>query len=287
MKKLKRFEKIYIEITNICNMNCSFCPKHSRKSEIMNKAKFEHILREIKPYTDYIYFHLMGEPLMHPELKLFLDISYSYGFLVNITTNGVLLPDKKEILLNSPALRKVAISLHSFEVNDTILSLEEYIENCADFSKEASERGIISELRLWNIDNSDNPVNDKIIQILKERLQIKEEIEFGLKNKRSIKIRDRTFLGVEKKFEWPDISKNSYGENLFCYGLRSHVGILADGTVVPCCLDSDGNIPLGNVFNEDFERIINSDRANRLYDGFSKRYAAEELCRKCGYAKMF
>ncbi|EPR14337.1 radical SAM/SPASM domain-containing protein [Ruminiclostridium papyrosolvens] len=288
---MKKFKKVYIEITNVCNLKCSFCPVSGRLPGFMDIKGFTHIIREVKPFCDYVYLHLMGEPLLNPNLESFLKICYDSLIKVNITTNGTLLNRCDELLLNSKALRKVSISLHSFEANEGNELLDSYINNTVSFIKKAVEKGIICELRLWNMDNGPikgtNDMNDEIIRKLEESFQPDFDLWLAVKNKPNVKLEDRLFISGSEIFEWPDISRDIIDEKVFCYGLRDQFGILVDGTVVPCCLDSEGNIPLGNIFKEPLSDILNSERALRIYDGFSGRKAVEELCKKCGYAMRY
>ncbi|AEY64410.1 radical SAM/SPASM domain-containing protein [Clostridium sp. BNL1100] len=288
---MKKFKKVYIEITNVCNLKCSFCPDSGRLPGFMDIKGFTHIIRQVKPFCDYVYLHIMGEPLLNPNLKSFLKICYDSLIKVNITTNGTLLNRCGELLLNSKALRKVSISLHSFEANEGNGLLDSYINNTVSFIKKAVEKGIICELRLWNMDNGQlkgiNDLNDEIIKKLEESFQPGFDLWLAVKNQVNVKLQDRLFISRAEIFEWPDVSKDIMDEKVFCYGLRDQFGILVDGTVVPCCLDSDGNIPLGNIFSESLSDILYSERARRIYEGFSGRKAVEELCKKCGYAKRY
>lgn len=289
---MKRFKKIYIEITNICNLNCNFCPKTKRELKLMDEDSFAHIVEKVKPYTDYIYFHLMGEPFLNPDLGRFLEISYENGLKVNITTNGTLINNVKDVLLSSPALRQVNISLSSFEANEQNEDLSSYLDRIIDFTQEANQRtNIYCALRLWNLDSDElkgsNKANSEILNILETRLKLDFKISDKLQESHRLKLGKNLFLNAAEKFEWPDINNIDVQENLFCYGLQDQIGILVDGTVVPCCLDSEGNIPLGNIFENSIEEILVSERAKNLYEGFSRRNAVEELCRKCGYAKRF
>ena len=259
---------------------------------MMTTEEFERILNQIKPYTDYIYFHLMGEPLSHPNLKTFLQISYEKGFKVNITTNGSLLPKVKTILLEAPALRQVNISLHSFEANNKDISLESYIEGVTGFVNAAhQESNIICSIRLWNMDSQttkgENDLNDVILGKLQEKLLLENDLKEQLKVANGLKLKQRVYINKAEKFEWPTLNRAIISEDVFCYGLRDQIGILADGTVVPCCLDSEGNIPLGNLYSENLADILETQRAKDLYDGFSKRYAVEEMCKRCGYATRY
>lgn len=285
--KMKKFKKIYIEITNVCNLSCNFCPKTSRKLKFMDKESFEYIAKSVKPYTDHIYFHLMGEPFLNKELKYFLDMSKENQLKVNITTNGTLIDDVKDILISAPALRQINISLHSFEANDEKVDFNNYINNIINFVKEAAERtSLICSLRLWNLEgmySASNDLNIDIFKLLEKEFQINCDLKESLKDKNSFKLRDNVYISMGQKFKWPSLQIEELGERVFCYGLRDQIGILVDGTVVPCCLDSEGSIPLGNIFDTSLEEIINSKRAKDIYNGFSGRKAVEELCKRCGF----
>lgn len=289
---MKRFKKVYIEITNVCNLSCNFCPKTKRKLMFMDEEHFNKVIKSVKSYTDYVYFHLMGEPFLNPKLSEFLEVCNENQLKVNITTNGTLINSVKDKLLMAPALRQVNISLHSFEANDEAISLEGYVDSIVSFIKEANEKSnIICSIRLWNMDSIElkgsNKQNSEIIHMLEEKLGLDFDLIEKLRENPSLKLRKNVYLNMAEKFEWPDINKESTDEEVFCYGLRDQIGVLVDGTVVPCCLDSEGNIPLGNLFEEPLENILNSKRAIELYDGFSKRCAVEELCKKCGYVKRY
>ena len=284
---MKKFKKAYIEITNICNLSCNFCPKTSRKLEFMDRESFEHIAKNIKPYTDYIYFHLMGEPFLNKELESFLEISKENQLKVNITTNGTLINEVKNVLLNAPALRQVNISLHSFEANEEQIDFNKYINNIIEFVKEAAENtNIICALRLWNLDtrySASNNMNIDIFKLLENEFEINCDLKEALKEKNSFKLRKNVYISMGEKFKWPSLKVEELGERAFCYGLRDQIGILVDGTVVPCCLDSDGSITLGNIFENNLDEILNLKRSKDIYNGFSERKAVEDLCKRCGF----
>lgn len=289
---MKRFKKVYIEITNVCNLSCNFCPKTKRKLKFMNKEDFSHIIKEVKPYTDHIYFHLMGEPTLNENIEYFLEESYKNNLKVNLTTNGTLLNKVSDKLINAKALRQINISLHSFEANEKTVEFEEYINNVTDFINKARENSnIICSIRLWNMDNEDlkgaNGLNNDILKMLENNLDLDFSLGKRLQESKGIKLKDKVYLNMAEKFEWPDADRLALGDEVFCYGLRNQIGILADGTVVPCCLDSEGTINLGSIFEKSFKDILEGERAKNIFEGFSNRKAVEDLCKKCGYATRF
>lgn len=289
---MKKFKKVYIEITNVCNLSCNFCPKTKRKLKFMNSEEFSHIIKEVKPYTDHIYFHLMGEPTLNEDIEYFLEESYKNDLKVNLTTNGTILSKVSDKLIKAKSLRQINISLHSFEANEKSVELEEYINNVTGFINNATENSnIICSIRLWNMDNEDlkgaNGLNNDILKMLEKNLQLDFSLGEKLQESKDVKLKEKVYLNMAEKFQWPDADRTTLGEEVFCYGLRNQIGILVDGTVVPCCLDSEGTINLGNIFEESFKDILESKRAKNIFEEFSNRKAVEDLCKKCGYATRF
>lgn len=277
---MKRFARIYVEISNICNLKCSFCPGTTRTPKRMSRDEFKIVLNKIKPYTDFICFHLLGEPLCHPDFEAFLKIAEEMRFMVTIITNGTLLSKNKDTLLNSKSHYKTVISLHSFEANDNKISFKKYLDDCFSYAKTAENKKIVV-LRLWN-NGGKNSLNDKILNTL-ENYFPKPWVE----ERNGTRIGKRIYIEYGDKFDWPSLENDNVEEKIFCYGLRTQIGVLADGTVVPCCLDNNGTIKLGNIFEKDLEEIINSPKAQSIYNGFSNRTACEELCKRCSFVRKF
>lgn len=277
---MKRFQKVYLEISNLCNLRCRFCPGTRRAPRQLSETEFVHLISKLRPYSDYLYFHLMGEPLCHPELARFLALANEYGFRVILTTNGTLLSRQQDTLLASHALHKVNISLHAFEANDLNMPFSAYLHDCFSFGR-AAHGGPLVVYRLWNQGGADRR-NDEILQAMEQFFP-----KPWVAERRGTRIAHRVYLEYGEKFDWPDLAAEDGGTNLFCYGLRDQIGVLCDGTVVPCCLDHEGDIPLGNLFRQSMEEILASDRAQAIYHGFSRREAVEPLCRSCGYARRF
>ena len=275
-------DKIYLEITNVCNLDCSFCHKTARTKKLMTEEEFDSLLHKIEGKARYLFFHLMGEPTLHPLLPRFIEEARRKGFLPAITTNGSLLSEKGDALLASLPY-KISISLHAPEAN-VAFSTDGYLQSCVSFAKEAAKRGCIIALRLWNLGSGAD--NSEILDFL--HASFPDEWQ-DIRGGRSQRLCTRIFLEWGDRFEWPDPSLPECppDSDLFCYGLRDQIGILADGTVVPCCLDADANLALGNLFTSELDEILSSPRAKAIYDGFTRRRAVESFCRKCGYARRF
>lgn len=275
-------DKIYLEITNVCNLDCTFCHKTVRQKKLMSEQEFNALTDKLRGRAKYLYFHLMGEPTLHPLLPKFVEVAKQKGFLPSITTNGSTLEKTANALLEALPY-KVSISLHAPEANPTFAD-ESYLDNCISFAKKASAKGCFVALRLWNLGtDADNT------QIL-DRLHAEFPNEWTrVRGRNSMRLQTKLFLEWGDRFDWPDESAPEIdaSSDAFCYGLRDQIGVLVDGTVVPCCLDADGALALGNLFDQDFDDILSCPRAHAIYDGFTRRRAVETLCRKCGYARRF
>ncbi|TQR16506.1 radical SAM/SPASM domain-containing protein [Psychrobacillus soli] len=289
---MKTFKKMYIEITSVCNLACSFCPPTARKANILKVDKFNEILDQIKPHTKYIYLHVKGEPLLHPRVDQLLDAAHAKEFKVNITTNGTLLKKNRHKLLGKPALRQMNFSLHSFDGHEGSTDREGYLAEILSFAKEAAAQGVLISFRLWNLDpvhatSEQKRKNQETLDILEKEFNLDYKIEEKVVPGSGVKIADRIYINQDHEFQWPSLLAPEDDGKGFCHALRSQAAILVDGTVVPCCLDGEGVIDLGNINDKPFSEIIEGERANNLYDGFSRREAVEEMCRKCGYRKRF
>ena len=278
-----KFKKIYIEITNSCNFDCSFCFKTSRATKFMTPNEFQTIVDKIRPFTNYIYLHVLGEPLLHPHLDDILSIAETAGLNINITTNGGLLERKKDILLKH-SIRQINISLHDAEENIKPEEWNEYLQTVLDFSILLSPKTYVC-LRLWNSTNetSEN-FNSTCLEKIGQQFNLStDDLQSEKKNGNGVKLADHIFLQRAPRFEWPDEDNEQTQTRKTCYALRDHIAILVGGEVVPCCLDADSNMKLGNIFTEELTDILNTNKAKDIKKGFEQRKVVEPICATCGF----
>lgn len=269
--------KCFLEITNICNLNCIFCPKNERPKRRMTEQEFDLLTDKLQGQVRFLYFHLMGEPVLHPLLPTFIAKARAKGFIPIVTTNGTLLTDESPLLEGLPY--KMQISLHSHEGNGR-KDLETYIRRVLTFSLKAAERGCIVILRLWNQGGYEEE-NALINELLTHYCPQPWEDRYD-----GYKLKDNLYLENDTYFEWPTDEHERYDEqDIFCYGLRNQIGILVDGTVVPCCMDHEGALALGNLHTASLSHILSSPRARAIFDGFTHHRAVEPLCQKCGFVR--
>lgn len=285
----KRFAKAYVEITNICNLRCDFCPGNLRPPHSMTPEEFQTVAEKLRPYTDYLYLHVMGEPLLHPQPESLFDIAHRMGYHVAVTTNGTRIAHRHDMLVRYAAapLYKVSVSLHAYEANGQTLLAEHFAPTVA-LARELTARGTIVALRLWNLDGQSRSAahhdhNEAILDALHEAFP-----QEWITHHNGYKLCDRLYLEWGERFDWPSLTAApDYGERGSCYGLRDQIGVLCDGTVVPCCLDGEGIIALGNLHTQNMEEILNAPRTRAMIEGFAQNRRTEELCRHCGYARRF
>lgn len=276
--------RIYVEITNRCNLSCAFCHGTRRPPRTMTAEEFRFLARRLQGHTQYLYLHVLGEPLLHPQLSELLAIAGELGFRVCLVTNGTLLPQALPVLSTAPALHKISVSLHSFEGSASSGELRGYLEGVWSACLPLSRRGVLCALRLWNEGGLEDR-NGEVLAFLSEK--IGRDVEALPRDRRGNRtLRPNLFLERAEKFDWPDPAAPLSGAE-YCHGLTHQLAVLCDGTVVPCCLDCEGNIPLGDLFHQTLEEITASPRAAAMTAGFASRTPSEELCRRCGYAARF
>lgn len=286
---------------NICNLNCSFCPKTKRPPRIMSADEFSDIIQKTKAHGENFYLHVMGEPTAHPQFEKILSVCKENSIKTNITTNGTLLDKTGDAILESN-VRNVSVSLHSFEANTLNADMKNYLDKVMEFCRKSFGGQTTVELRLWNFDRESmydkNKLNGQIVDYLEKELCLDfdlvkameekfEEMETSRSRKFNFLLKDRVFLGMAQHFEWPDLTKEEKYTDGFCYGLRNQIAILANGDTVPCCLDSDGNAVLGNIHSQSLQEIFDGEMSQAIYTGFTHRKAVAPLCRTCGYMKMY
>lgn len=275
------FKKIYIEITNICNLKCKFCPDTSRNKKYMNIENFEKIISKIHTYTKLVCLHVKGEPLLHNQLEEILKILEKYNLKANITTNGTLIKEKLGTLKNSKVVRQINFSIHSIMQNDNLN--EKYLQDIFE-SVEELENTIIS-YRLWNLQNiKKNNTNTSIIKAIENYYNI-QNLEQQLSENNFVQLKKNIYINQDIEFTWPDINKEAIIEKGKCLALKEQVAILVDGTVVPCCLDNNGDIPLGNIFEETMEEILNRPHSITIKKNFENSIITCKLCKTCGFLK--
>jgi radical SAM protein with 4Fe4S-binding SPASM domain len=282
-----RFYKAYVEITNICGLACSFCPAKTIPNTTMSLENFSKVLEQLKPYTNEVALHVMGDPIVVSNLKDYLDICKQKSIKANITTTGYFLNKIDPEILLHDAIKQINFSLNSFNKNDLTISFEDYMEPIIAFAREKTRVNTKSfiNFRLWNIDDkaSEDTYNTKVLNYLSDIYKIDISNATG---KESIRLDNKVLLNFDVYFQWPSL-KNDHFSHGYCHGLSKQIAILANGTVVPCCLDGEGVIDLGNIFETSLKDILESKRAENIVQGFKIKKAVEELCQKCSYKDRF
>jgi organic radical activating enzyme len=300
---MHRYNRAYIEVSNACNLKCKFCPEVERDKHIMSPALFEQVLIQAKPLVDEITLHLMGEPMAHPQFETLVEIAEKQELPIHLTTNGTLiasqgkandrLKSRTEKLL-SPAIRQVNFSVQSWFDNYPVEKATSILVEILDFI----ERGLKERpelyinLRLWNLtdDQEFETQNPILFEFLCSRFQFQIQDRVDVRRKKSVRVTGRLYLHFDSRFEWPHMSHPVVRDQGYCHALKSHFGVLADGTVVPCCLDKEAAIPLGKFTGEtsnQLKQILNSPRAKNLRDGFDRFEAREALCQRCTFIDRF
>lgn len=287
----KRFRKIYVEISNICNLQCSFCPEVEREKKIMGEDLFAKIIADIADLTEEVCFHLMGEPLAHPLLARYVEICAEHALPINITTNGVLLDDARSQALLHPIVRQVNFSLHSFADNFPEREIKPYLNRIFAFTRRAFQirPDLYLNYRLWNIQNNstEDQKNREILHHIEQEFVVSLNPNVDVALQKSKRVSGRLYLHFDSRFDWPSLKTPWHSDTGFCYALSAQMAIHADGTVVPCCLDKEAGINLGNCQTQAVQDILATKRVQNIKAGFSQGKRIEDLCQRCHFIDRF
>lgn len=291
IKAPKRFTKVNIEISNICNLQCSFCPEVVRTKKLMSLELFSKIIQQVAPLTEQVCFHLMGDPLVHPKLEEMVSICGEFNVKIFFVTNGLLMREKQTELLLNPAFRQVNFSLHSFPDNFPDRDPSEYLNRIFSYTDRAMQErpDLYINYRLWNLQDVRGTSNKNLEMLnkIEEHFEISVNPDIDVRLKKSLRLKNRLYLHFDTEFIWPSMDLPVLGTAGRCHGLSSHFGILADGRVVPCCLDKEAAITLGSVEDQPLLEILYSPRAQAILNGFKNKKLLEGLCQRCQYIERF
>ena len=286
-----KFYRIYIELTNVCGLRCSFCPTKELPNTTMDLAFFESVVKEAKGFTKEIACHVVGDPLTLPNLEQYLDIIHKYKMKAMLTTSGYFMKKHSHETLFHPAVKQINVSLNAFNKNDTSISFEQYMKPILNLCHEKvkQEKELFINLRMWNLDEvmSEERFNTELFDVLEKEFSVTLELNnLDPKEKKSIRLDNKVLLHFDNYFEWPSLKNKNYGHGT-CQGLDSHIGILANGDVIPCCLDNDAVMKLGNVKEDSLKEIVYGKRATEMREGFKVGHCSEEMCLRCSYKSRF
>lgn len=275
-----KIKRIYIEITNICNLTCSFCSTHHRENKMLSLDEFSSIIQDVKQYTKYIYLHVQGEPLTHPDFNKILYICDENEMQVQLVTNGTFLYKYLDIY-SHPSLRKISISLQSIEYQS--VNLEDYMHTLITFiDYSATFKHPIVEVRFWRNDQYDLPKTKKCMDILNKKYTLSLT-----ERNNHYRIKENIYVDFDHMFSWPDLENMPLEKNGTCLGAKTQIAILSNGDVVPCCLDTDAHVLLGNIFKNDLNTILHDEPYKKLVKEFNDHNIENPFCLRCTYRLRF
>ncbi len=273
-------KRVYLEITNQCNLSCAFCAHHHRRPARMSPDFFASLLPQVKKYTDYIYLHVQGEPLLHPDFDQIMTICDDHAMKVQLVTNGSLLYMHPDLLSHS-SLRKLSISLQSVPYQNTDPS--DLIHQIQSVMNQASTEGNPTvEIRFWRDDALHHDNAQKILQYLQDHYSFVPSVRNA-----NYQIMPHVYVDFDNAFTWPGQQNAESSIKGRCHGAVDQIGVLADGTLVPCCLDYDGNIAFGNLHDASLDVLLASKRYVNMVNGIRRNMLAEPYCQHCSFHHRF
>ncbi|MCQ2916883.1 Molybdenum cofactor biosynthesis enzyme /related Fe-S oxidoreductase [Helicobacter pylori] len=278
----KLFKKIYIELSDICGLQCSFCPNPKNIRGVMPLELFEKICKEAAPLTPIITLHVLGDPCKLKNLNRYLSTAKRFSLKVDLVTSGVYLCDFETLLQD--AIYQISISLDAGLDNHNKLNQHRYIQKILEFCRYKFEKN--SEVFL-NLRIQDSTL-EKYQNLIKPFLESFECVSLEtLKSQGHARLFKKSFLNIQKTFKWPNLNApnplNQESKIPYCYGLIKQIAILSNGVVVPCCMDTQAHINLGDLNHMPLKDILKSQKAMAIKTHFLKGEALELLCQNCSY----
>lgn len=267
-------KRVYLEITNSCNLNCPFCD-YPKGHDFLSIDEIKDYLKQIKPYCNYVYLHIIGEPLLHPDFDEVLNTLDDMDMQLQLVTNGTLLYKYPDIL-NHSCLRKLSISVHS--VNGINIDTD-YFKTIDRLIETETDKNI--ELRFYDKDNLSDNINNYLSQLEKK-------YSFTITSKTdSYRIKDNVYIYYQKLFKWPDINDEIISSNGTCHGAIDMIAINSKSEVTLCCLDPLGLNSIGNLKKNTLKDILESNQYLKYIESFKNHQLISDLCKRCTYRLRF
>ncbi|MFP6144790.1 radical SAM/SPASM domain-containing protein [Helicobacter pylori] len=278
----KLFKKIYIELSDICGLQCSFCPNPKNVRGVMPLELFEKVCKEVAPLTPIITLHVLGDPCKLKNLNRYLNVAKRFSLKVDLVTSGEYLRDFEALLQD--IIYQISISLDAGLDHHNKLNQHRYIQKILEFCRYKCEKN--SEVFL-NLRIQDSTL-EKHQNLIKPFLESFECISLEtLISQGRARLFKKSFLNIQKTFKWPNLNAqnplNQESKIPYCYGLIKQIAILSNGVVVPCCMDTQAHINLGDLNHTPLKDILNSQKAMAIKTHFLKGEALELLCKNCSY----
>ncbi|MGD1904930.1 MAG: radical SAM/SPASM domain-containing protein [Leptolyngbyaceae cyanobacterium] len=317
-------ERLHIEVTNVCNFKCEFCPDAimERRRGHMDVALLERLLTEVADHqlANIVTFHLMGEPLIYPHVFEGIAMAVERGLKLHLTTNGStfhLRPDHIEALVASQ-IPKVTISLQTPDPQTFTLrgapprlEPEAYFDGITQYVRanlQAAESP--TRIHIKFLDTTPHPflVPHKPMHIVEGKAAMREElmrwaerllsglddapdaqaVERAIARHKPgrwqlIPLHPKLVLETFPLDSWGNVESSQVTPAHFgyCNGVSGQAGVLYDGTVVPCCKDYEGQIPLGNAQDIPLRDILAGPSACGLKKGFDRLKVNHPVCQRC------
>lgn len=315
---------VYVELTNICDFNCAFCPKElmTRPPQHMDAALARSALDQIAAggVTDLVYFHVMGEPALHPDFASIADHAASLGLRVGLTSNGAQLAPGGRIgaMLLDRDLAEINISLQTPDARSFVLRRAKgmdypaYEAGIMDFFRAHRSRHheTIFRFRFLNTRHAPPGLRARGVSILDTAAELRSALKRwaamvheaanadAAESRRIVRKLGRINSFLWNRIEvWPGVwfetfLAGDWGRAFedrpvhqawagYCPGLREHFAVLASGDLVLCCLDYDGKTAVGNLEKQSLEEILSSKKVARIMRGFRRLKPVLPYCKRC------
>ncbi len=283
-----------IEPVNFCNLSCPECPAGNgsitREKKAMEFDLFRKIICEIKDYTYYLTLYFQGEPFLHPQFIKFIQFSNEHQIYTASSTNAQFIDDEMAKKIIESGLNKLIVSLDG--------STQEVYEKYRIGGSFSKAKDCISFLVKWKKSfNSSSPFIELQFLVLKHNEHQIREIKKLSKNLNANKLRLKSaqitnfkegsdLLPTQKRYaryiksKDGDYKRKEKIKNR-CWRAFSGAVIAANGDVLPCSFDKNGEHAFGNINEKSLAEIWHNEKAHSFRKQILKNKKEFEMCKNC------
>jgi len=306
---LENARYVFLEVTNHCNFRCSFCPQaiSTRPPEHMDTTLATTLIKQLYNvgYKGNLYFHLLGEPFLHPEIFKIVEYASRRMPRSILFTNGSLLTTRniESVFDASPYELMISMQLvdeGSFKLKGSSMSWDRYASGIRKAIEYKLTHDTPTLLRIsvgMRKEDAVYPDDDYFPRISPETfrenilrlfsgiqcldLQQIQNILADIPFRSSLEIASGVFVSVKPMGNWLRLYREEITKRGYCPHVGKEFGVLSNGNLVLCHLDYDGKTAFANARESKLRNIFQNSAICQTIEKFCAEGIVPKNCQHC------